>query len=58
MMIENEGQPETLSDSEKPLAEQSPSEKLETETPISPATPGIENPDSEEIKQEAHPNTE
>ena len=55
-MIENEDRPGN--DDEKPLTEQSPSEKLETETPISPATPGVESPASEEIKQEVKPNTE
>ena len=55
-MIENESRPSN--DEQKPLTEQSPSEKLQTETPISPATPGAENPDSEEIKQEVQPNTE
>ena len=57
-MNEHEGQAEAMNDEQKPLAEQSPSEKLETETPISPATPGIESPASKEIKNEDKPNTE
>ena len=57
-MNEHEGQAEVLNDEQEPLAEQSPSEKLETETPISPATPGIESPDKKEIKNEDNPNAE
>ena len=57
-MNEHEGQAEVLNDEQNPLAEQSPSEKLETETPISPAVPGAESSDSKDIKNETNPNTE
>jgi hypothetical protein len=54
MMTENEGRVDTTNDEQ----EESPSEKLETEKPISPPSPGIENPDREELKDETGPNTE
>ena len=37
---------------------ESPSEKLETETPTGSLVPGAENPESQEIKHEINPNTE
>ena len=57
-MIEHEGQAAAIDDEQKSLTEQSPSEKLETETPISPATPGVESPANKEVKNEINPNTE
>jgi hypothetical protein len=57
-MAENESPNETLNDEQKPVAEESPAEKLDTEKPISPVTPGIESPESKEIKKEVNPNTE
>ncbi|MCU1267292.1 MAG: hypothetical protein JWM21_3610 [Acidobacteria bacterium] len=54
MMTKNERRVDTTNAEQ----EQSPSEKLETEKPISPPTPGIEDPDSEELKDETSPNTE
>ena len=47
-----------MNEDAKPLADQSPSEKLETDIPISPATPGVESPESDEVKEETSPNTE
>jgi hypothetical protein len=58
MAMEKERRVETMDDEQKRLGEQSPSEKLETETPISPPTPGAENSDSEGVKEETSPNTE
>jgi hypothetical protein len=57
-MMENASRVETMNDEQKPLVDQSPAEKLEAETPISPATPGAESPGSEEVKAETSPNTE
>jgi hypothetical protein len=57
MMTENEKRLDTASGSE-PLNEESPADKLETEAPISSPTPGIENADREELKDETSPNTE
>ena len=57
-MNEQEGQAAAMNDEQKPLEEQSPSEKLETDTPISPATPGAESPGNKEVKNEDNPNTE
>ena len=57
-MNEHEGQAAATNDEPKPLAEQSPTEKLETETPISPAAPGIESSANKEVKNEDNPNTE
>lgn len=56
-MADNDSHSESLNGQEE-AREQSPSEKLETEKPISPATPGIESADSNEIKDEVNPNTE
>ncbi len=49
---------EDLSDEQKPLTEQSLSDKLQTETPVSPTTPGVQKAGSAEIKNETKPNTE
>jgi hypothetical protein len=57
-MAENESRNETLNDERKPAADESPAEKLDTEKPISPVKPGIESPESKEIKNEVKPNTE
>jgi hypothetical protein len=44
---------------EKPdEASLSPSEKLEENRPLGSLTPGVEKPDSVEIKKEIRPNTE
>lgn len=48
----------TASAAEKPLAEQSPSEKLEDNAPVASSVPGAENPESTEIKRETNFNTE
>lgn len=48
----------TASATEKPLAEQSPSEKLEDSAPVASSIPGAENPASTEIKRETNFNTE
>jgi hypothetical protein len=58
MTMENESRVEPMNEEVKPLADQSPSEKLENETPISPATPGVESSESDEVKEETSPNTE
>jgi hypothetical protein len=42
----------------KPEREESPSEKLEVNPPTGSLIPGIENPESQEIKEEKSPNTE
>lgn len=42
----------------KPEAEESPSEKLESNPPTGSLIPGPENPESKEIKEERNPNTE
>ena len=57
-MSESQGQGRAADPQEKPLNEQSPSEKLREETPTAASVPGAENPESEEIKQEINPNTE
>jgi len=54
----NQGQSRAADQEEKPKAEESPSEKLEEETPTGSLVPGAENPESEEIKQEKNLNTE
>ncbi|MCP9496743.1 MAG: hypothetical protein MSG64_20090 [Pyrinomonadaceae bacterium MAG19_C2-C3] len=43
---------------EKPLDEQSPDEKLQSDEQKARPVPGAENPDSEEIKDEVNLNTE
>jgi hypothetical protein len=57
-MKENEGQGTARDGGQKSEAEESPSEKLEAVTPTGSLTPGAQNPESEEIKQETNPNTE
>ena len=57
-MSESQGQGRAADPQEKPLNEQSPSEKLEDKAPVTSSVPGAENPESEEIKQEINPNTE
>lgn len=56
-MSEEQGQAAALRD-EKSLGEQSPSEKLEGKRPDYETTPGAQNPESTEIKDESNPNTE
>lgn len=58
MMSENEGPGKVVQDEEKINAEKSPAEKLEDEKPTDGLTPGVENPESTEIKEEKSPNTE
>lgn len=41
-----------------PSEMESPDEKLEGQPPAGSTPPGVENPESEEIKQEINPNTE
>lgn len=43
---------------QKPLADESPAEKLDDSSGVPSVVPGAENPDSEEIKEEKGPNTE
>ncbi|MDT4899027.1 MAG: hypothetical protein QOH25_4104 [Acidobacteriota bacterium] len=57
-MEENTGQSEKPSAEQKPKQEESPAEKLEANPPTGSLTPGAENPESEEIKEEKSPNTE
>ncbi len=42
----------------KPLEDQSPSEKLDSDKPISPGTPGAQQPGDRSIKNESGENTE
>lgn len=57
-MSENEGPGKVVQDEEKINAEKSPTEKIEGEKPTDALTPGVENPESTEIKEEKSPNTE
>lgn len=57
IMPENE-ENENLRDEGKPKQEESPSEKLEMNTPTGSLVPGAENPESKEIKEERSPNSE
>ncbi len=57
-MEENQGQNENPGAGQRPAPEESPSEKLEVNTPTGSLIPGPENPESEEIKKEVNPNTE
>ncbi len=57
-MEEKEEQSENPGSEQKPVPEESPSEKLEGEPPTGSLIPGSENPESEEIKKEVNPNTE
>ncbi len=41
-----------------PPVEQSPAEKLRGSTPLGSQIPGVQNPESPEIKKELNPNTE
>ena len=43
---------------QRPLDERSPSEKLRGSTPAGSQIPGVQNPESTEIKKEVNPNTE
>lgn len=58
MMSENKGLGQAMQSEEKSDVEKSPTEKLEGEKPTGGLTPGAENPDSPEIKQERSPNSE
>lgn len=58
MMSNNEGTGRAMENEQKSEAEKSPTEKLEGEKPTGSLTPGAENPDSAEIKQEKSPNSE
>ena len=58
MMSAKEGQGVKMREDQKPVAEESPSEKIEGKQPPGSTVPGAENPDSEEIKGEINPNTE
>ena len=55
-MSENTGQ--APANDEKPVEEQSPSEKLQDEQQPGSVIPGAQNPESTEIKKEINPNTE
>lgn len=57
-MSENEATARARQNEEEGYAEKSPTEKLEGETPTGSLIPGVENPDSTEIKQEKSPNSE
>lgn len=57
-MSENEGTGKAMQGEQKSEAEKSPTEKLEGEHPTGALTPGVENPESTEIKEEKSPNTE
>jgi hypothetical protein len=54
-MLENQENNRATEDLEAP---QSPSEKLEENKPLGSLTPGAENEESPEIKNEINPNTE
>ena len=43
---------------QKPVVEQSPTEKLRENERVASPVPGTQNPESEEIKREINPNTE
>lgn len=58
MMSENEGPGKVVQDEEKIEAEKSPTEKIEGEKQTDSLTPGVENPEHTEIKEETGPNTE
>lgn len=57
-MNANKGLGKAMDDEQKPSSEQSPAEKLEDTTPTGSLVPGVENPESDEIKWEKSPNTE
>ncbi|HYO62516.1 MAG TPA: hypothetical protein VER08_02555 [Pyrinomonadaceae bacterium] len=57
-MSEHEGQAVAPSGEQEEAVELSPTEKLEGQPATGPLPPGVENPESEEIKQERGPNTE
>jgi hypothetical protein len=58
-MIEDQAYGRAPDEGQKPAAEQSPTEKLEGDkTGTGSLVPGVENPESDEIKQEKSPNTE
>ena len=56
MMSAKEGKGER--GDQNPNAEKSPTEKLEGKQPPGSPTPGAQNPESKEIKNEINPNTE
>jgi hypothetical protein len=58
LVMEENKESGNLSDEQKPVQEESPSEKLEMNPPSGSLVPGAENPESEEIKEERSPNTE
>ena len=55
-MLENEEYKEKAEKADEEA--QSPAEKLEENTPLGSLTPGAENEESTEIKNEVSPNTE
>ncbi len=57
-MSAKEGQGVKMREDQKPVAEESPAEKLAGKVPPGSPVPGAENPESEEIKSEINPNTE
>ncbi len=57
-MSENEGTGRAMENEEKTDKEKSPTEKLEGEKLTGSLTPGAENTESTEIKQEKSPNSE
>lgn len=57
-MSENEGTGRAMQDEQKSNVEKSPTEKLEGEKLTGSLTPGVENPESTEVKQEKSPNSE
>lgn len=58
-MSNNEGTGRAMQqDEQKSEAEKSPTEKLEGDKLTGSLTPGVENPESTEIKQEKSPNSE
>jgi hypothetical protein len=57
-MSENKGTGRAMQKEQKSDAEKSPTEKLEGEKLTGSLTPGVENPENTEIKQEKSPNSE
>jgi len=57
-MEENIGKSGDLRKDQEPKHIESPSEKLEEDTPTGSLVPGSENPESKEIKEEKSPNSE
>ena len=48
----------TMTGEHKPLEIQSPTDKIEGQPPEGTPVPGVENPESQEVKEETGPNTE